>query len=142
MKKCTVLIAGLLLASCSSGAGTTQDTLDPLPDTAPNTVKINRYQENETYEEVTKNSFLVEEYVRDVEVGYGLIDERSQPMVDFLIQRGFEWCDAMSDGMTAEFVDSQILEAAVDQADINLNRAIVIAAAINFCPQHLYMFES
>lgn len=135
-----VLIIVLIMTSCSSGADEISP-LEPIPGTSPGYVEQTGYSENDVAEVVT-NSSLVNDYVSDVEVGYGLIDESSPAITDFLVRRGFAFCVEFRDGMTLDDFEKSIQEAATDLSDVVFDRAIGIAAAINFCPDQLYKFES
>lgn len=135
MKKTMMAVSAFLLCSCASGS-------DSMPVLTPLTTPPARVADMPDYKEITENSVLVNDFVSDVEAGYGLIDERSEQIIGYLIRSGFLWCDRLRLGMGVQDVESFVQDTFLDPISANLERATAVAAAINFCPDQLSKFES
>lgn len=138
------LVAVAALSSCAPGAAQRGESLESLPGVEAAATGTNNLLESNTrdYEEVTGNSVVVNKFISDVEAGYGLVDERSEQIVNYLIRSGFLWCDRLRLGMNVLEVEIYILETFPAPVTANLERASAVAAAINFCPDQLSTFES
>ena len=134
MKK--LLIPMFVFAGCSanvSGVATLPNDTPP-PITGSVVVATTLPVTDEAYYIADTNKFL-----ESVSIKYG---HSFVPMSDgALIDTGELWCGLLSQGMTAEDVESRINEGAIDQDDANLSRAIVHSAVLYLCAENQYKWE-